>query len=91
MADMAPMAERWRPIPVPEARKRGYNWRYVILPLNLLIGNVDNRYQLSAAAMRRAHQLALTGDEDIEANKGKIVSTSIQQILTKKVKYEIER
>lgn len=41
--------------------------------------------------MRRAHQLALTGDEDIEANKGKVVSTSIQQILTKKVKYEIER
>ena len=63
----------------------------VILPLNLLIGNVDNRYQLSAAAMRRAHQLALTGDEDVEANKGKVVSTSIQQILTKKVKYEIER
>ena len=63
----------------------------MILPLNLLIGNVDNRYQLSAAAMRRAHQLALTDDEEIEANKGKIVSTSIQQILTKKVKYEIER
>ena len=63
----------------------------VILPLNLLIGNVDNRYQLAAAAMRRAHQLALTGDEDVEANKGKIVSTSIQQILTKKVKYQIER
>lgn len=80
-----------RTIPVPEARKRVYNLCDVILPLNLLIGNVDNRYQLSAAAMRRAHQLALTGDEDIEANKGKIVSTSIQQILTKKVKYEIER
>ncbi len=61
----------------------------VILPLNLLIANIDNRYQLSAAAIRRAHQLALTGDEDVEANKGKIVSTSIQQILTKKVKYEI--
>jgi DNA-directed RNA polymerase subunit omega len=61
----------------------------VILPLHLLIGNIDNRYQLSAAAIRRAHQLALTGDEDVEANKGKIVSTSIQQILTKKVKYQI--
>ena len=61
----------------------------VILPLNLLIANIDNRYQLSAAAIRRAHQLALTGDEDVEANKGKIVSTAIHQILTKKVKYEI--
>ena len=37
------------------------------------------------------HLLALTGDEEMEANKGKIVSTSIQQILTKKVKYEIAR
>ena len=63
----------------------------MILPLNLLIGNVDNRYQLSAAAMRRAHQLALTDDEDVEENKGKVVSTAIEQILTKKVKYEIER
>ena len=79
-----------RPIQVPAERKRLYYGVDVILPLNLLIGNIDNRYQLSAAAMRRAHQLALTGDEDVEANKGKIVSTSIQQILTKKVKYQID-
>ena len=80
-----------RPIRVPRERKLLYYRVDVILPLNLLIGNVDNRYQLSAAAMRRAHQLALTGDEDVDANKGKIVSTSIQQILTKKVKYQVER
>ena len=78
-----------RPIQVPVERKRLYYGVEVILPLHLLIANIDNRYQLSAAAIRRAHQLALTGDEDVEANKGKIVSTSIQQILTKKVKYEI--
>ena len=63
----------------------------VILPLSLLLGNVDNRYELSAATIRRAHQLTITGDEDVEANRGKVVSTSIKQILTKKVKYQIER
>ena len=63
----------------------------VILPLSLLLGNVDNRYELSAAAIRRAHQLTITGDEDVDANRGKVVSTSIKQILTKKVKYQIER
>lgn len=63
----------------------------MILPLSLLLGNVDNRYELSAAAIRRAHQLTITGDEDVDANKGKVVSASIKQILTKKVKYQIER
>ena len=63
----------------------------VILPLSLLLGNVDNRYELSAAAIRRSHQLTITGDEDVDANKGKVVSASIKQILTKKVKYQIER
>lgn len=63
----------------------------MILPLSLLLGNVDNRYELSAAAIRRAHQLTITGDEDVDANRGKVVSTSIKQILTKKVKYQIER
>ena len=32
-----------------------------------------------------------TSDEDVDTNKGKVVSTSINQILTKKVKYQIER
>ena len=63
----------------------------MILPLTLLLSNIDNRYGLSAAAIRRAHQLTITGDEDVETNKGKVVSTSIKQILTKQVKYQIER
>ena len=63
----------------------------MIIPLALLLGNLENRYELSAAAIRRAHQLALTGDEEVETNKGKVVSTSIEQILTRKVKYQIAR
>ena len=63
----------------------------MILPLRLLLGNLDNRYELSVAAIRRAHHLTIIGDEDVEANRGKVVSTSIKQILTKKVKYQIDR
>jgi DNA-directed RNA polymerase subunit omega len=56
-----------------------------------LISNLENRYVLSAAAIRRARQLALAGDDEVDENKGKVVSISIKQILTKKVKYQLER
>lgn len=63
----------------------------MILPLDLLIADDSNRYELCSAAMRRANQLSLAADEDVEANDGKVVSTAVKQILTKKVRYEIER
>ena len=63
----------------------------MILPLNLLIASRENRYELCAAAMYRAHQLTLTGDDEVTHNNGKVVSTAISQILTKKVKYQLER
>lgn len=64
----------------------------MILPLTLLLGSVNNRYELAAAAMRRAHHLTIIGeDEEVDANNGKVVSTAVKQILTKKVKYEIDR
>ena len=82
-------------MPPKTATHRGGERLYslaVILPIKLLLGNADNRYELSAAAMRRAHHLTIIGeDEEVEANRGKVVSTAIKQILTKKVKYEIER
>ena len=61
----------------------------MILPLNLLIGNKSNRYQLSVACMRRARQLSLSNDKVLEDNYGKVVSTSVSQILTQIVRYEI--
>ena len=63
----------------------------MILPLDLLLADDSNRYELCAAAMRRANQLNLAADEEVEANDGKVVSTAVKQILTKKVRYEIER
>lgn len=63
----------------------------MILPLELLINYHGNIYELTCAAIRRAVQLTVTGDEDVEKNEGKIVSLAIKQILTKRVEYRIEQ
>lgn len=62
----------------------------MILPLDLLEQYQNNIYELTCASIRRAYQITMTGDEDLEENNGKVVSTAIQQILTKKVQYRIE-
>jgi len=60
------------------------------LPLNLLIKNQENMYEVTCAAIRRAVQINLAGDEELDDNKGKIVSLAIKQILTSKVEYRLE-
>ena len=62
----------------------------MILPLNLLEQYRDNIYELTCASIRRAYQITMTGDEELVENNGKVVSTAISQILTKKVQYSIE-
>jgi DNA-directed RNA polymerase subunit omega len=62
----------------------------MIIPMDLLIGNEGNIYELTSAAIRRAYQISITGDEELEENEGKVVSTAIKQILTKKVEYQLE-
>ena len=62
----------------------------MILPLDPLIGYEDNIYELTCASIRRAYQITVTGDEEIEENNGKVVSTAINQILTNKVTFRLE-
>ncbi len=62
----------------------------MILPLDLLIKYTGNMYILSCATIKRANQIHLAGDEELAANRGKVVSTSIKQILTEKVRYRLE-
>ena len=63
----------------------------MILPLDKLIGDDNNVYELTCAAIRRAAQITLAGDEDVDENEGKVVSTALQQILTKKVEYRLDQ
>ncbi len=60
------------------------------LPLNLLIKNQENMYEVTCAAIRRAVQINLAGDEELDDSKGKIVSLAVKQILTRKVEYRLE-
>ena len=60
------------------------------LPLDLLIRNMDNVYELTCASIRRASQITIAGDDDVMENNGKVVTTAIKQILTKRVEYRLE-
>jgi DNA-directed RNA polymerase subunit omega len=58
--------------------------------LDLLIKMNDRVYETTCAAIRRAVQINLAGDEELAANKNKIVSLAIRQVLTGKVQYSLE-
>ena len=62
----------------------------MILPLDALIGYEENIYELTCASIRRSYQITITGDEEVEENFGKVVSTAIGQILTKRVTFRLE-
>jgi DNA-directed RNA polymerase subunit omega len=62
----------------------------VVLPLDELIKSRDSVYEKTCAAIKRAVQINLAGDEELVDNKGKIVSTAIKQILSNKVQYRLE-
>ena len=62
----------------------------MIIPLNSLIRYNGNVYTITNAMIKRATQIHLAGDEELETNKGKVVSTAIKQILTEKVRYRLE-
>ncbi len=59
-------------------------------PLDLLIKMNDRVYETTSAAVRRAIQINLAGDEELAANKNKIVSLAIRQVLSHKVQYSLE-
>jgi DNA-directed RNA polymerase subunit K/omega len=62
----------------------------VIIPLDKLIKYSGNIYILTCAAIKRAMQIHLAGDQELAANRGKVVSTAAKQILTEKVHYRLE-
>ncbi len=62
----------------------------MIVPLDLLVKYNTNVYTVTSAMIKRATQIHLAGDEELETNKGKVVSTALQQILTEKVRYRLE-
>ena len=63
----------------------------MILPLDKLISDDSNAYELTCASIRRAAQITLAGDEEITDKDSKLVSIAIKQVLTKKVEYRLDQ
>jgi DNA-directed RNA polymerase subunit K/omega len=61
------------------------------IPIDILISKDKNAYTMTCAIIKRADQITHTG-EDLEiAEKGeKVVTESIDQVLTGKVDYQLE-
>jgi DNA-directed RNA polymerase subunit omega len=62
----------------------------MIFPLEELIEYDDNMYEITCASSRRAYQLSMLRDEEIEENDGKVVSLAARQIFTRQVEFRIE-
>ena len=60
------------------------------IPLATLEDNKKNVYELTCAAIKRAKQIAITGDEELEDKSNKITSISLNQKKKKKTKYKLE-
>ncbi len=63
----------------------------MIFPLEDLVKFKGSIYEVTAAASRRAYQLAMLKDPVVEENDGKVVSVAARQLFTNEVHYRIER
>jgi len=62
----------------------------MIFPLEQLIEYDKNMYEITCAASRRAFQLSMLRDPNIEDNEGKVVSLAAQQVFTNEIEFRLE-
>ena len=58
--------------------------------LDKIVNFEGNIYEVTNAVIRRARQVTEIGDEDLNLHSGKVVSTSLHQIFSKKIEYRLE-
>ncbi len=63
----------------------------MVFPLEQLVRFNENVYEISVAASRRAYQMSMIKDPQIEENDGKVVSLAAKQLFTSQVQYRIEK
>lgn len=63
----------------------------MIFPLEQLIKFKGNIYEITCAASRRAFQLSMVKDREIDENEGKVVSLAAKQLFNNRVEYRIEQ
>ena len=62
-----------------------------VIPMDELVNTDKNMYELTNAAIHRAEQISITGDDKDEEQKGKIISKAISEIVTEEVKIQHSR
>lgn len=62
-----------------------------MLPIYKIIDFTENRYLLSKAVMKRAREINFMGDDELEEFNEKIASLSLKQILSKEIKYDLQK
>lgn len=62
----------------------------MIFPLEQLIQYDTNMYEVTCAASRRAYQLSMMRDPEIEENDGKVVSLAARQTFTGQIEFCLE-
>ncbi|NNM66610.1 MAG: DNA-directed RNA polymerase subunit omega [Spirochaetales bacterium] len=60
------------------------------ISLEKIVDFNGNIYEVTNAVIRRARQITEIGDEDLEQHGFKVVSTSLEQIFTRKIEYQLE-
>lgn len=61
------------------------------IPLDILISKDKNAYTMTCAIIKRADQITASGEDvEIDKNGDKVVSESIDQVLSGKVEYQLE-
>jgi DNA-directed RNA polymerase subunit K/omega len=61
------------------------------IPLDVLISKDKNAYTMTCAIIKRADQITVSGEDFEIADKGeKVVTESIDQVLSGKVEYQLE-
>jgi DNA-directed RNA polymerase subunit omega len=62
----------------------------MIFSLEELIEYDGNMYAITCAASRRAYQLSMLKDPEIEENDGKVVSLAARQVFTNQIEFRID-
>jgi len=62
----------------------------MLVPFDQLVNTQTDIYRITCAMIKRAHQLTLAGDPELETTGGKVVPLAITQILSGKFVYRLE-
>lgn len=60
----------------------------MIMPLDQLIEFEQNAYEMTVVITRRAYQLGVIRDEEVERNNGKVVSMATSQVFNKQIEFK---